>query len=369
MFVAFGILLGFLANASLFYIGPDYQFRVDYVWRLQLAAPALPAFALLLLIYRCPESPSWHIKQQRYDRAFISLCRLRKTELQAACELYSIYFSRSEDTLDKQDADTPYLVSIFGPFRSLFTVARNRRALYASYTVMLSQQLCGINIIAFYSTTIFAGPGKSLESALWASVIFGLVNFLGAFPAIWTMDSFGRRGLLLWTLPPMALTMAFMAMTFSIPSGDNNVQLGILAALIYTFCALYSPGMGPIPCAYSAECYSLEVREVGMSMAIATANFWATVLSLTFPVLLSCLGQQTVFALYAVLNVLAWVLCWLFVRETKGIELEKMDSVFESTPIDFIRRNWAEGLAALHGQRAGWTKLSQDDATFTRHID
>ena len=372
MFVAFGILVGFLANAALYYGGEGQDYRLKVLWRLQLSAPFIPASALFLLVFRCPESPSWYIKGSRYDRAFSSLCQLRNTELQAACELYSTYIARRSNALPAYQSWFSSLLSIVKNFISLFTVPRNRFALYASYTVMLSQQLCGINVIAFYSTTIFSGPGSSIPAALWASALFGLINFLGAFPAIWTMDTFGRRRLLLYTLPAMAVTMALAAMTFGIPSGKNNIQFWLLAAPMYLFCALYSPGMGPVPCAYSAEVYPLNVREVGMSMAIATANFWATWLSVSFPPLLHGLGGGIVFSLYAVLNVLAWTLCWLFVRETKGINLEEMDAVFESSPKTFIGEKWAEvlgGFGESDGHQRGWRKLRQDDTEDPRHVD
>ena len=68
---------------------------------------------------------------------------------------------------------------------------------------MLAQQLCGINIIAFYSTTVFKESGFSEFTAMVASMGFGLINFLFAFPAFWTIDTFGRRSLLLFTFPQM----------------------------------------------------------------------------------------------------------------------------------------------------------------------
>lgn len=57
------------------------------------------------------------------------------------------------------------------------------------------------------------------------------------------MDTWGRRYLLLLTLPLMAITMFAAGLSFRIPA-DNPAHLGLLAALIYLFCALYSPGMG-----------------------------------------------------------------------------------------------------------------------------
>jgi hypothetical protein len=64
-----------------------------------------------------------------------------------------------------------------------------------------------VNIIAFYSSTIFKQGGFSEKQALLASFGFGLVNFTFAWPAVWTIDTFGRRGLLLFTFPNMCWTL------------------------------------------------------------------------------------------------------------------------------------------------------------------
>lgn len=90
---------------------------------------------------------------------------------------------------------------------------------------------------------IFSDAGFSTYGALMASCAFGFVNFAFAFPAVWTMDSLGRRSLLLLTLPPMALTMLAAGLSFSIPR-ENPLHFWVLASLVYLFCALYSPGMG-----------------------------------------------------------------------------------------------------------------------------
>ena len=353
MFTAFGIFLGFLANLALVLY---YDLHPRLIWRLQLAAPLVPTVPLLLTIYACPESPAWEIKRHRYDLAFGSLLSLRNTSLQAATELYFTYLSRRKNKLSQNQS------TFLTKLKSLLTAPRNRHALYASYTVMLSQQLCGINIIAFFSSTIFLTSGFSALSAHCASVVFGLVNFLGAFPAVWTMDLFGRRRLLLWTLPWMAITMAAAGLSFGIHG--VRAKLAVLTGCIYLFCALYSPGMGPVPCAYSAEVYPLPVREVGMSFAISTASLWATLLSLTFPILLEWLGEPSTFWLYAWLNVLAWVLCWLFVRETKGIELEEMDEVFESSPLRFVQES-SRVVTGLFRRRKGlgkgWVEVAQEE--------
>lgn len=73
-------------------------------------------------------------------------------------------------------------------FGELFTIPRVRRATLASFVVMIAQQMCGINIVAFFSSTIFAASGASDSEALLASVGFGLVCFTFAWPAICEFD-------------------------------------------------------------------------------------------------------------------------------------------------------------------------------------
>ncbi|EXJ88907.1 hypothetical protein A1O3_01971 [Capronia epimyces CBS 606.96] len=344
LWTAFGIFLGFVANTAVYNYG-------DEAWRLQLAGPVLPTIPLLLTVYFCPESPQWFVKNgQRYNLAFQSLCRVRNSELQAAKEIYSTYLlRRAQSKLDSRE------VSWSKKIAELFTIPRNRRAITASYVVMLSQQLCGINIIAYYSSTIFADSGFSAFGALLASCVFGFVNFLGAFPAVLTMDTFGRRSLLLLTLPMMAVTMLGAGFSFNIPA-DRPAHFGFVAALIYLFCALYSPGMGPVPFTYSAEVFPLSHREIGMSFAVATASFWATVLSLTFPRILTVLQPQGAFALYAALNIVALVLVFLFVPETRLKTLDELDHVFSIPTRTFIKYQLTEYLSWFTRRYILWQK-------------
>ena len=272
-------------------------------------------------VYFCPESPRWYIKKGRYQKAFASLKRLRNTELQAARDLYYIFAQiRIEETLVKKN-------NYFTRFIELFTIPRVRRATLASWTVMIAQQMCGINIIAFYSSTVFSQAGASVTGSLLASWGFGLVNFLFAWPAIWTIDTFGRRSLLLFTFPQMAWTLLAAGMCFFIPT-SSKAHLGLVAMFIYLFAAFYSPGEGPVPFTYSAEVFPLSHREVGMAWAVATCLFWAAVLSITFPRMVAAMTIEGAFGFYAALNLTAFVMIFLFVPETKQRTLEELDYIF-----------------------------------------
>ncbi|RMZ76418.1 hypothetical protein DV737_g4790, partial [Chaetothyriales sp. CBS 132003] len=326
MFTAFGIFLGFIANVAVY----------------DLAAPIIPALPLMIFVYALPESPSWLIKQtSRYDKAFLSLRRLRNTDLQAAKELYATYLQR-KDQHSVQATKSTYAQQLL----DLVTKPRIRRATLAAYTVMLCQQLCGINIIAFYSSSIFSDAGFSNFGALLASCVSGFIMFIGAFPAVWMMDTLGRRTLLLLTLPVMALTMLAAGLSFMIPA-ENPAHFYLLASMIYLFSLEYSPGMGPVPNTYCAEAFPLSHRELGMSSSIAVASTWATVLSFTFPSLLAALGAQGSFELYAFLNIVAVILVFFFVPETRMKTLDELDQVFGISSTRFIRYQVTECLPWL----------------------
>ncbi|CAN6672306.1 myo-inositol transporter 2 [Trichomonascus vanleenenianus] len=315
LWTAFGILLGFCANLIFFKVG-----RI--AWRLQLGSAMLPAIPLLALVYLCPESPRWYIKKGKYRKAYNSLKKLRFHEILAARDLF--YISCLVEEERQAIGDT----SIVKRFVGLFTVPRIRRATLAGSVVHAAQQFCGINIISFFSSSIFAAaaaPG-SIQPLL-ASFGFGLINFVFAWPAIWTIDTFGRRTLLLFTFPNMTWSLLAAGFSFFIPK-DNPARLGVIAFFIYLFTAFYSPGEGPVPFTYSAEIFPLSHRELGMCWCVVVNNLFACVLSLTWFRIQAAFTDVGGFGFYAGLNVLAFVMIFLWVPETKQRSLEELDYVF-----------------------------------------
>jgi len=329
MWTAFGIFLGFCANLAVFEVGA-------IAWRLQIGSAFIPAVPLAIGIYFCPESPRWLMKKGRYPQAFKSLLRLRFSELQAARDLY--YIHKQLEIEQAIVGKSNYVTR----FTQLFTIPRVRRATLASFVVMIAQQMCGINIIAFYSSTIFKNAGASARNALIASFGFGLVNFVFAWPAFYTIDTFGRRSLLLFTFPNMAWTLLAAGLCFLIPQGQT--QLGLVALFIYLFAAFYSPGEGPVPFTYSAEVFPLSHREVGMGWAVATCLFWASVLSISFPALLAAFTPTGAFGFYAGLNIIAFVMIFLFMPETKQRTLEELDHIFDVPTRTFAKYQTTKAL-------------------------
>ncbi|KAF8659229.1 hypothetical protein AX16_001889 [Volvariella volvacea WC 439] len=307
MWTAFGIFLGFCANLVLYQVG-------DIAWRLQLGSAFIPAIPLVVGIYFCPESPRWLMKKGRYHDVYRSFKRLRNSELQAARDLYYVHRQLQEE-VSALNGST-YLSRFF----DLFVVPRVRRATLASFVVLIAQQMCGINIITFYSSTISVNAGYSVRSSLLASWGFGLVNWVFAFPAVW-------KNLLLFTFPNMAWTLLAAGFCFFIPE-RSSARVPLIALFVFLFAAFYSPGEGPVPFTYSAEVFPLTHREMGMSWAVATNLFWASVLSLAFPRLLAAYTPTGAFGFYAGLNVIALMMIFFLMPETKQRTLEELDYVF-----------------------------------------
>jgi MFS family permease len=151
--------------------------------------------------------------------------------------------------------------------------------------------------------------------------------FVFAFPALYTIDLWGRRTLLIATFPFMFLTLLGAGLSFLIPE-SSPAHLGMIAFFIFAFTAFYSPGEGPCAFVYSAEVFPLSHREIGMSWAVATNNFWAAVLGLTFPRMLQQFTAIGAFGFYAGLCLIALSWIFMFMPETKQRSLEELDYVF-----------------------------------------
>lgn len=303
LFDAFGIFCGFSANLIAYSTG-------ETAWKWQTASAAIPAFALVLLVLTIHESPRWLLKKGKLADAFASLCALRQTPLQAATELFysnaqvqleieyfggkphnikpndtgrtsSYQHSPNAEAMHIEDveqipdilefrfqtevAETNYWIRIFQLFRN----ARIRRSTVAASVVMLGQQLCGANVLSFYSTVFLKDINQSSSSnkdALWLSWGLGIANFIFTFPAYWLIDRWGRRSLLLATYPFMFVWM--LGATLSFLGGTDHEQRIRVSVFMFLFFSSYSVGQGPVAFAYSSEVFPLFNREAGMSFAV-----------------------------------------------------------------------------------------------------
>ncbi|KAF9872822.1 hypothetical protein CkaCkLH20_09685 [Colletotrichum karsti] len=342
LWVAAGLLVGFAFNLIF-----DTSGDKRLVFQLMVAAPLVPALALLfLVIFFCDESPRYLMRMSspsyNPQRAYEILKKLRNTELQALRDIYLVHKSIEQEELSNKHADPRLIPSFFSTMRGfvrqykqLFMQRRLRNALISSSTVALAQQFCGINVLAFYSGTLFHRAGATERISMVFSLGYGAVNFVFGLPAIRTIDTLGRRKWLILTLPIMALFMLLAGVGFYID--EPNAQMGVVALFILLFAAAYSPGLGPIPFTYASESFPLSHREAGCAFAIAVNLGFAGLLSIFFPSINSKLGDSGSLYLFAGLNLLALVLVFLLLEETKRRSLEDLDLVFAVSKRRFIR--------------------------------
>ena len=132
LWVVAGIFLGFCANVIVKDTG-----RIS--WRLQLGSAFIPSLVLMVGIYFCPESPRWLMKHGKHAKGFRSMCRLRANNIIAARDFYySVVLYEEELKLARGSG-------YFARLWDCFAVPRIRRSNYGASTVMLAQQMCGIN--------------------------------------------------------------------------------------------------------------------------------------------------------------------------------------------------------------------------------
>ncbi|KAF2833031.1 MFS general substrate transporter [Ophiobolus disseminans] len=215
----------------------------------------------------------------------------------------------------------------------LFSMPRIRRATVASLVVMCGQQMCGINILQFYSTTFFHNPKLASDSLLGPglSLGFGLANFVFTFPIYGFIDKRGRRFLLLSSYPGMVVSMFGACLSYNID--DETARLGVVVMFMFFFVFFYSWGQGPVPFAYSSEVFPLLNREAGMSFAVFVNLFGAGVLALVVPQLTRALaayppsdidlktGESRLLGIFTGLNVVSLILIFFLVPETAGATL------------------------------------------------
>ncbi|KAL4812112.1 hypothetical protein BDW67DRAFT_188991 [Aspergillus spinulosporus] len=368
LFDAFGIMLGFMTAL----IAPNS-------WQVQLAAPLIPSIALMLLVVLSPESPRLLIRTKRYGEAYKCLRRLRRLEIQAARDFYFIHIQLQREVnvwrrqrvgpVPSTNFDYQEWVERHNTFQRmlyLITLPRNRRTCLVAFLVMLSQQACGINVLAYYSSIIFQDP-KALTQANFLSFGFGAANFIFTLPSFFLIDEKGRRFILLTSFLGMAVSLLGASFCFMI--GDEGPRIAaVVITVIILFTGSYSIGAGPVPFTLSAEIFPLAFREVGMSFSVMVNFLFLGVLILVLPQTVSlpsfseeqCRATRSQGKVYSLpetqteysgsekrnillgftgLNVLMFVLLFLFVPSTERKTLEDMNHLFHKRTMQLIRDN------------------------------
>lgn len=271
------------------------------------------------------------MKHGKLAKGFESMKALRAHPIIAARDYYYSYVIYQVE--QKENPGSTY----FSRMKDIFVIPRIRRANYGASTVMLAQQMCGINIISFYSSSIFKDAGYSDEQALYASLGYGAIQVVFTIPTLFLIDTKGRRNLCLITFPLMCIFLLAAGLSLLQPeSASQGAKIGPVALFVYLFTICYSLGEGPVAFQYSAEVFPTIQREQGMAWAVCINNTFAGILGLTFPRMSTVMTPTGAFGFYAGLNLIAWFMIYCFVRETKQLTLEELDQVFSVPTKEYI---------------------------------
>jgi len=318
---AFGFVLGTAACLVLYQV-KDTSNITGLNWRLMMGSAAIPAIFVMAQVYFCPESPRWLMKRGYYHQAMNSFLRIRSSPLLAARDMYFAHRLIEEERRFEAGKRRIGLLQ-------LFTIPRNLRATWASCIVMFGQQFCGVNVIAYFSSSIIKGVGGASDlDSLLGSWGFCMLCFLSAIPAWYTIDTFGRRNLLLFTLPFLTLFLLVTGFAFWIDASNKDARLGVVLLGIFAYASFYGAGFGPVPLTYGAEVFPIHVREIGMGLSTAVFWFFNAILGITWFRMKQAFKPQGAFGWYAAWCAILWVLVFLFLPETKALTLEELDIVF-----------------------------------------
>ena len=299
--IIFGMLIVYFVNYFIVF-GEPVEWINTEGWRLMFLSESFVAAAFGILLLFVPETPRYLALAHQDEKALAILSKINgsakaKTIL---AEIKTTVHEKVEKVLTYG-----WKVLIIGILLSIF------------------QQAVGINVVLYYAPTIFKGLGFGNDAAMWQTVIMGIINIIFTLVAIFTVDKFGRKPLLIIGSVGMAIGMfAIGALAYSQIIGIST----LIFIVIYT--AAFMMSWGPICWVLISEIFPNTIR--GKAVAIAVAAQWIAnfVVSSTFP-MLEAFSITFTYVLYGVMSVLSAIFVWKMVPETKGKTLEDMSKLWK----------------------------------------
>ena len=182
--------------------------------------------------------------------------------------------------------------------------------LHHRHKVFTNIHISGVNVFVYYSSHLLRLANiTDINLILLLSMGFGVINFVFALPAFYTIDTLGRRSLLLITFPFLALCHLIIAV--GLARLDSTSQWKMAIGGMYLFAIFYSPGEGPVPFVYSAESMPLYIRDVGMGCVTSVNWFFNWLIAFTAPGFFVEFHDYGTFLWYAAWCVVLWFLIFL----------------------------------------------------------
>ncbi|XP_025410653.1 solute carrier family 2, facilitated glucose transporter member 1-like isoform X2 [Sipha flava] len=262
--------------------------------------------SLVLLVFPTlsfiPESPKYlyTIRNER-SKALSELSRLRgKPISDVSWELEDLFASPEVWTLKR-----------------ILLEPASFKALIITCTLMLGQQLSGINVVFYYSTEILIKSGLSVYWAQYANLGAGSVGFIVTVMSALFIDRFGRKSLLLFSVTVSVVMLSAILTSIVVLTHNSITWVSyLLIIFIFGYVLFYGFGLGPIPFFIGSELTDVGPRPIIMS-AMAVSNWTGNFLvGLTFPFINNMIKEYS-FSPFVMFTILLIVFIWKVVPETK----------------------------------------------------
>ncbi len=283
-------------------------------WRWMFFTAAVPAIAYGALALGIPESPRYLVAQGQIERARGVLAQVLRSGVDARMK-------EIRRTV-KEDARAS-MADLKGPALGLLPIV------WIGIGLSLFQQFVGINVIFYYSSSLWQQVGFTESDALVQTVITSVTNIAVTVVAIALIDRIGRRRLLLIGSAGMVVSLGALAAAFAtapVVDGEPALQgaggpVALVAANL--FVVFFGMSWGPAVWVLLGEMFSNRIRASALGLAAAAQWGGNFLVSTTFPALAG-VGLGLAYGLYTAFAALSFVFVKRFVPETRGVQLEDM---------------------------------------------
>lgn len=322
MGIVLGIFLSLLVDALLanWAGGASQELWLGLAaWRWMFLIMAVPALLYGIGSFLIPESPRFLVAAGREDEARSVLSRIHGDDA------VDVRVDKIRTTVNNERK--PRFSDLRGSMAGLKPVV------WVGIGLAALQQFVGINVIFYYSNTLWESVGFKESDSFAISVATSVVNVLVTIVAIFLVDKVGRRPLLLVGSGGMAVTLGVMSFVFAtagkeMVDGQLTPVLGPVAgpvALVAAnlFVVFFGVSWGPLMWVLLGEMFPNHIR--GAALAVAGAVQWLAnwAVTVSFPTM-SNNSLGLTYGIYAFFAVVSLVFTIKMVRETNNVELEDM---------------------------------------------
>jgi sugar porter (SP) family MFS transporter len=287
-------------------------------WRWMFIVGVIPAVIYGVLAFSVPESPRHLVAGGRNKEALGVLRRVLALGSEAALQK-----KLGEIQISLKREHKPRWSDLVGGRAGFLPIV------WVGIVLSVFQQFVGINVIFYYSTTLWNSVGFSESNSFMLTVITSIVNVLVTLVAIALIDRIGRKALLVIGSSGMLVTLAVMAACFAEATGTGTSlslpgawgPVALVAANLYV--VFFGVSWGPVVWVLLGEMFPNRIR--AMALAVAAAAQWLAKFAITssFPPMAQ-FSLPFSYGLYAFFALLSLLFVLRFVRETRGVELEDM---------------------------------------------